>query len=299
MSTPYGQGGQPSDPAQQWPQYGQPGYQPPPSPDPDAQPAAYGQQTPYGQPGQEQPNYGQSGYGQAGYGQSGYDQSGYAQPGGASPSYGPPSGAQPTYGQPAYGQPAGSSQSPYGQPSGYGGAPVAPAYGGYDQPAYGQPGAPSYGGQDASYGQPSGYGQPGGYGAPAYGQQGGFGQPAGYGQPTQSAPAKKSNKRLMLSLLAFLALLVIAAVVLFLYPGVLNKKVFDHAKVEAGVTKILTDPAPNGYGLAGVSGVSCPSDQAVKVDAKFICTGSVGGSQKQINITVKDADGKYEVAPPS
>ncbi len=82
-------------------------------------------------------------------------------------------------------------------------------------------------------------------------------------------------------------------------PLTFDSKTFDHVKVEVGVTKILTDPAPNGYGLQGVSGVSCPADQPVKVDAKFTCTGRVNGAQKQINITVKGADGKYEVAPPS
>ncbi len=83
------------------------------------------------------------------------------------------------------------------------------------------------------------------------------------------------------------------------HPLTLNSRVFDHVKVEAGVTKILTDAAPNGYGLQGVSGISCPSDQPVKVGAKFTCTGTVGGSQRQITITVKDDAGRYEVAPPS
>ena len=83
------------------------------------------------------------------------------------------------------------------------------------------------------------------------------------------------------------------------HPFTFGIRTLDHVKVEAGVTRILTDPAPNGYGLEGVSGVSCPADQPVKVDAKFTCTGTVNGTQKQIVITVKDADGKYEVAPPS
>ncbi len=83
------------------------------------------------------------------------------------------------------------------------------------------------------------------------------------------------------------------------HPFTFGIRTFDHVKVEAGVTRILTDPAPNGYGLQGVSGISCPSNQPVKVDAKFTCTGTVNGTQKQIVITVKDADGKYEVAPPS
>jgi hypothetical protein len=102
----------------------------------------------------------------------------------------------------------------------------------------------------------------------------------------------------MIGIAALVAVLAIAAVVLFLYPGFLNKKVFDHAKVEAGVTKILTDAPPNGYGQTGVTGTSCPSDQAVKTGATFTCTATVGGSQKQITVTVKDDSGKYEVGVP-
>lgn len=263
MSTPYGQGGQQGDPTQQWPQYGQPGYQPPTGQQSGAQPGVYGQQPP------QQPQY-------------------------PAPAYDP----QAPYGQPGYGQ-----QPSYGQPS-YGSAPGGAGYGGgYDQPGYGQPGygqptsAPSYGGLEAPYGQ-SGYGQPGGFGQPVYGQPGGFGPPASYGSSASPAPPKKSNRGLMIGVAALVAVLAIAAVVLFLYPGVLNKKVFDHTKVEAGVTKILTDAPPNGYGQTGVTGTSCPSDQTVKTGATFTCTATVGGNQKQITVTVKDDSGKYEVGVP-
>ncbi len=73
---------------------------------------------------------------------------------------------------------------------------------------------------------------------------------------------------------------------------------FDHTRVEAGVTKILTDAPPNGYGQTGVTDVSCPADQAVKTGATFTCTATIGGAQKQITVTVKDDSGKYEVGVP-
>ncbi len=287
VSTPYGPGGQQGDPAQWPPQYGQPGYQPPANPEPGApQPPAYGQQPGYGQ----QPPYGQP----ATYGQPAADPGqGYGQPGYGQPAYG-----QPTYGQPT-GQPSGA-QPAYGQPSTYG---SAPGYGGapsYEQPVYGQPAGPTYGAPDPAYGQPGGYGQQPGYAQPAgYGQQGGFGQPAYGQQPTATPPAKKSGKGLMIGIGAVVLVLAIAAVVLFLYPGVLNKKVFDHTKVEAGVTNILTAAPPAGYGTTGVSAVSCPSDQAVKINATFNCTATINGAPKTVTITVKDDTGKYEVGVPN
>lgn len=79
---------------------------------------------------------------------------------------------------------------------------------------------------------------------------------------------------------------------------ILGRKVFDHWKVETGVTKILTDNPPNGYGLTAVSAVSCPADQPVVIGSIFTCTLTVGGLLRAATLTVKDADGKYEVAPP-
>ncbi len=77
-----------------------------------------------------------------------------------------------------------------------------------------------------------------------------------------------------------------------------SRKVFDHTKVEMGVAKILTDYPPNGYGLTAVSAVSCPADQPVVIGSIFTCTLTVGGLLRAATLTVKDADGKYEVAPP-
>jgi len=277
MSTPYGQGGQQGDPAPQWPPYGQPGTPASSGQDSSAQPAS-GQQSGYPSQGydqtasyEQQPPYGQPSYGQ--------------------PSYGQPSGAQPTYGQPA--------QSGYGQPAAYGA-------GGYDQPSYGQ--QAGYGAQEPSYGQSAGYAQPG-YGQPAYGQpaygQPAYGQPAygqqgGFGQPASPVSPKKSNKGLMIGVSALVAVLAIAALVLFVYPGPLKKgDTFDNTKVAQGVTKILTDAPPAGYGKTGVTAVTCPADRPVTANSAFTCSATIDGSPKTVIITVKDDKGRYEVGVPS
>ena len=64
----------------------------------------------------------------------------------------------------------------------------------------------------------------------------------------------------------------LAAVALFVWPGFLNKKVFDERQVSQGVTDVLTGTPPAGYGLSGVTDVSCPSGQEVKADTSFDCT---------------------------
>lgn len=268
MSTPYGQGGQQGgDPSQQWPQYGQPGYQPPSTPESGAQPAAVRQQPGYS----SQQSYDPASYGQQPadgqqptYGQQGDQQSGYGQ--------------QPGYGQPGYGQPGYGAAPTYGQQPSYGGSP------GYDQQSYGQPN--TYG--QSAYSQPT-YGQQ----QPGYGQQGGYGQ-----QP--AAPAKKSNKGLLIGVIAAVVVLALAALILFVYPGPLKKATtFDNTKVAAGVTKILTDAPPAGYGKTNVTSASCPADQPVKTGTTFNCTVNINGSSQSIVITVKDDSGKYEVGVPN
>ena len=74
---------------------------------------------------------------------------------------------------------------------------------------------------------------------------------------------------------------------------------FDNTKVAAGVTKILTDPPPAGYGTTGVSSVTCPADQPVKTGTTFDCTATINGAPKTVHIIVKDDSGKYEVGVPN
>lgn len=201
--------------------------------------------------------------------------------------YGPSGGNDPQqpWGQQPYGGP------PSGTPSG-----GFPAPGGYGQ----QPGQP--------YGQPDpqqpygGYGQQqqpyGGYGQQptqqyAYGQQ-----PGGY--PGATPPAKKSGAWIWI--LTAVLVLVVAAVLVtgFVTPGFFNKKVFDQAALEGddGVKKILV----NDYNVQNVESVSCPADVEVKQGNTFQCKVKIGGDEPKeqtVNITIKDNEGQYEVAPPS
>ncbi|HEX5401246.1 MAG TPA: DUF4333 domain-containing protein [Pseudonocardiaceae bacterium] len=230
--------------------------------------------------------------------------------------YGPPGGNDPQgWGQqPAYGGQYPNPQSGGfpAQPGGYGQQPQAPNSGGWPQQPQPQPGY----GQQPPYGQPPqpqpGYGQQPmpGYGQqpdqqyPGYGQQqptqqypGQFGQQQypGY-QPgfggDQATPRKRTG---LIWTIVVLVVVVAAAVAVlgFVWPGWFNTKVLDTSTLESGVKGILQ----NDYKI-NVSTVTCPSDPEVKVGNVFTCQATIGGQQKQVQVTVKTADGLYEVAQP-
>ena len=186
------------------------------------------------------------------YGQPGQPGQPYGQP--AQPGY----GGQPGYGQPGYGQPGQPAAQPgyggqpgYGQP-GYGGQPAQPAYG---QPAYGQPAPPQYG-------------APGQYGAPS--QYGG-----GYGQP-----AKKSKTGLIAGL-AVLLLLVVGAVLLFVFLG--GSTVLDQGAVERDVAAQFQEREGVGVDL------TCPADMEVSADATYECSGMTeNGEDITLQIAITD-----------
>jgi hypothetical protein len=236
--------------------------------------------------------------------------------------YGPPGGNDPQgWGQqPTYGGGQGQYPNPNpnppsegfpAQPPGYG---QQPNTGGYPQPGYPQQ-QPGYGQQPPPQPQP-GYGQqpmPPGYGQqgeqpqyPGYGQQPPQQQPypGGYGQQPQypgyqpgfpgeaSAPPKRTG--LIWGLVVALVVIAAAVAVLgFVYPGWFNSKVLDQGQVQDGVKRILQDD----YKVT-VSTVSCPSTMDVKVGNSYTCNVVVSGQTKQVQITIKTADGQYEVAQP-
>jgi len=196
---------------------------------------------------------------------------------------GTPSGGFPAQ-NPGYGQPDPSQQQSPQQPQ-WGQPPQPtqqyPAPGGYDpsQPQsnpYGQP-------QQNPYGQPNPYGQ----------QQDPYGQQNPYGQPQQ--PPKKSGA--VLWVVVALVVLVVAAVGIlgFVTPGFFKKKVFDNASVQKGVVKILTEE----YKISDAESAVCPAEREVKPNTTFECTVKVGGKDKKVTITVKTADGEYEVGQPT
>jgi hypothetical protein len=65
------------------------------------------------------------------------------------------------------------------------------------------------------------------------------------------------------------------------------------------VTDVLTGPAPDGYGLSGVTEVACPAEQPVTVGSTFQCTLLLDGKPKKVTLTVKSADGLYTVGLPA
>ncbi|MDT7726043.1 MAG: hypothetical protein QOI21_2619, partial [Actinomycetota bacterium] len=114
-------------------------------------------------------------------------------------------------------------------------------------------------------------------------------------QPAYPAGEKKSKKGLFIGLGALIAVLAVIGVLGFVAPGFFVTKVFDNAAVQTGVTKILTE----NYKIAGVTGVSCPAEQEVKDGVTFQCTATVAGKTQTVPITVKGADGNYEVGTPA
>jgi hypothetical protein len=168
--------------------------------------------------------------------------------------YGQP--GQPGYGQPGYGQPA---QPGYGQPA-------APQYGQPATPQYGQPAAPQYGQPAPQYGAPAQYGQ---YGGGQYGP--------GYG-----APAKKSKTGLIAGLVG-LVVLVVGAVLLFVFLG--GSTVLDQGAVE-------NDVAAQFQEREGVAvDLTCPADMEVSSGATYECTGTTeAGEEVTLQIAITDEE---------
>lgn len=206
--------------------------------------------------------------------------------------------------------------TPYGgnNPQQWGQPPApGPASGGF--PAQGYPGQPGYGQQQypPQYGQPQQsqqpppqqYGQQPQYGQAPYGQrqygqqyQQQYGQqPGQYGAPMAPPERKKIGKTVWTVLGAVVVVVAAVCVTGFWKPGFFVSTVLDQNALQNGVRTVLTGQPPNGYGQS-VSAVSCPEKQPVKAGTTFDCSVTVGGSQKKVTITVKDADGNYEVGQP-
>jgi len=182
--------------------------------------------------------------------------------------------------------PNAQQQNPYAAPQ---------QQGGYDptQQVQNPYAAPQQGGYDPTQVQSNPYGMPqqgGQYGQPQ--QQNPYAQPDPYGQPQQP---KKSGA--VLWVVVGLVVLVAAAVGItgFVAPGFFVTKVFDNAEVQKGVVSILKDE----YKIPDVESATCSGEHKVKVGATFECTAQVGGNEKKVKITVKTADGEYEVGQPT
>lgn len=71
-------------------------------------------------------------------------------------------------------------------------------------------------------------------------------------------------------------------------------RIFDEAALQDGVRRVLVQA----YGLGDVGTVRCPSGQAVQAGISFDCAVQVGGVGKHVTLTVRGADGTYEVSQP-
>jgi hypothetical protein len=194
----------------------------------------------------------------------------------------PPQPGQPQPGLPPYGQPH-PGQPPYGQPQQFG------------QPPYGRPQQ----GQQQPYASP----QPGGpqqFGSPGWGQQQptqqwAGQQPWGQGRPPAPDPAGKSGvKRLLLPILGGVVVVVVIAVLGFVWPGYFVSKVFDQAALQDGVQRVLTQ----NYNL-DVSAVQCDQGVRVAEGTSFECRATVDGAPVKVPITITSSDGAYEVGRPA
>jgi hypothetical protein len=238
--------------------------------------------SPYGPPaGNDPQGWGQ----QPGYGGQGQGQ--YPNPN--SPSGGFP--AQPGQGQQGYPQqPGGYPQTP--QP-GYGQPPQPqPGYGQQPMPGYGQPDPqqpyPGYG-QQPTQQYPGGYGQQQQY--PGY-QQGAF-----PGDP--SAPRKRTGLIWSVTIIGVILIALVAVLGWAWSPfrpggqALFMSKVLDTVSVQNGVKRVLQDD----YKIS-VGAVTCPNNMDVQVGNTYTCQASVSGQTKSVQITIKTADGQYEVAQP-
>ncbi len=188
----------------------------------------------------------------------------------------------------------------YGQQPGYG-APsgeqtqINPQYQGGQwgqQPQGGQQFGGGYQQQPSQFGQEQ-FGQQPGQPSQFAGQQ--FNQQFGQG-PMPGAP-KKSKTGLIVGLAAA-AIIVIVVIVLLVgwLTGAFFGKKFDNAKVNEGVTKVLTDT----YNESDTKDVSCATDGVkVKANETFTCTATIGGKEKTVQVKVLDDEGKYQVGAPS
>lgn len=78
-----------------------------------------------------------------------------------------------------------------------------------------------------------------------------------------------------------------------------STKTFDERQVAAGITSVLTGTPPTGYGLSGITNVTCPAGVPVVAGTTFDCTVQIDGTSSNVAILIKDDNGLYEVSPPS
>jgi hypothetical protein len=109
----------------------------------------------------------------------------------------------------------------------------------------------------------------------------------------------RAGLRVPLYLCAAGTLIAAAALIAgFLTPGFFVTKQLDITAVQAGVTRILSDP--NGYGARNVSDVTCNDGQnpTVAKGGTFTCQATIDHIKHQFVVTFTDDAGGYQVSAP-
>jgi len=195
-----------------------------------------------------------------------------------------PSPPAPTYGPTGYA----ATYNPTGgyHHHQYSGNPQSAAY----QPAPGYP--------PGSSGYPTGYPTNPGPGYPNPQQSPAAESTTNYFDFTTNATVRPGRRRTALLIGAGVAVIAIAAVGVagFWKPGFFVTRQLNIAKVQEGVQHILTDPQA-GYGISGVSGLSCNNGQNPSANQgdKFTCEMLIDGTKRHVEVTVTDDHGSYQV----
>ncbi len=118
----------------------------------------------------------------------------------------------------------------------------------------------------------------------------------------RATPPRRKNAHLPLSIAVGVVAIAIAAVLLLVVLSrldVLQGKVLDVSKAEAGVQRILLDPT-DGYGATNVSEVVCNNghDPEIRRGGIFTCKVVVDGRKRDVLVVFQDDNGTYEVDRP-
>ncbi|MEU4470079.1 DUF4333 domain-containing protein [Micromonospora sp. NPDC023888] len=118
--------------------------------------------------------------------------------------------------------------------------------------------------------------------------------PAATGPQTGRAPRRGVSPKLVAAIGGPVVLAVAVVLVLgLLWPGFLNRKVFDTAALQRGVLTVLRE----NYQL-DADEVACPVAPPVTVNNRFSCSARIAGEPRTVTVTVVSSAGRFEVGRP-
>ncbi|WP_433129540.1 DUF4333 domain-containing protein [Micromonospora sp. CA-240977] len=118
--------------------------------------------------------------------------------------------------------------------------------------------------------------------------------PAAPGSETGRAPRRGVSPKLVAAIGGPVVLAVAVVLVLgLLWPGFLNRRVFDTAGLQRGVLTVLRE----NYQL-DADEVACPVAPPVQVNSRFSCSVRIAGEPKTVTVTVTSSAGRFEVGRP-